>query len=161
MKNLLPFIEELLTNILDSLKQKNTRVFTVVAGLLLAIYYSLNHFLVNDILIDKEVEILGMTFFLVNGILNAIVFLLTILGVHTVGLKKKTAIPGERTDGGELPAHPAPVKTELEEWKANKNYPEGRLITQHGYNYRAKLTHLSSESNTPTLDTQRMIWERV
>lgn len=83
MNKILEILKNQLVKWVDQFKLKNPQAYAIVAGSLYVIWLTLDTYLTNGALKDVEIEILGLSFYLLKTIGSVIVFLLTAVGAHT------------------------------------------------------------------------------
>lgn len=83
MNTILEFLKTQLTKWVDQFKLKNPQAFAIVAGIIYMVWWSLDNYLGNGMLKDIEIQVFGMTFYLLDGVKNILVFILASVGAHT------------------------------------------------------------------------------
>lgn len=83
MNTILEFLRSNLSKWVDQFKLKNPQAFAIVAGVLYLVWWSLDNYLGNGMLKDISINLLGMEFYLLDGVKNVLVFVLASVGAHT------------------------------------------------------------------------------
>lgn len=83
MNTIIEFLKTQLTKWVDQFKLKNPQAFAIVAGVIYIVWWSLDNYLGNGMLKDIEIQVFGMTFYLLDGVKNILVFILASVGAHT------------------------------------------------------------------------------
>jgi hypothetical protein len=152
MKNIPAFILAALVRLVDNFKTKNPQMFLIVVGVLMAVYSALEYYTANDLLTDVEVNIFGLSFFVISTIKKALVLIMALTGAHTPQVRALVAQPATA-----LAATPPPNKYDA--WKGGQVYRKGQIISQYGKNFTPKIDHISNETNQPSLDHDQTFWE--